>query len=124
MFEPRELAGLGDVREDSDLQHLDGFLGLLPSRHDDDRDGLVDHAKLLEKLQPVELFHLGIEHDEIGASPLHGRNGFTAVRGHEHLVGVTMFELPEETREGFILGRVGENENPLAKHRKTLSGAY
>jgi len=32
----------------------------------------VDHANLLEKLEPVELFHLGIEHNEIGASSLHG----------------------------------------------------
>jgi hypothetical protein len=30
------------------------------SCHDDDRNGLIDHANLLEKLEPVELFHLGI----------------------------------------------------------------
>jgi len=51
MFEPYEV---------SDLQHLDGFLGLVRSCHDDDRNGLIDHANLLEKLEPVELFHLGI----------------------------------------------------------------
>src|SRR2546425_8853506 len=111
MFEPCEVAGLGHVRENSDLQHLDGFLGLLLSCHDDDRDGLVDHPNLLEKLEPVELFHLGIEHDEIGAAPVHGGNGFAAVLGGKHLVGATVLEQPEEPREGSTLGPFGKNEN-------------
>src|SRR5439155_17259842 len=60
VLELREVAGLRDVREDSALQHLDRFVGLLLSGHDDDRDGLVERTNLLEKLEPVELFHLRV----------------------------------------------------------------
>ena len=116
MFEPREVAGLGDVREDSDLQHLDCFLGLLRSCHDDDREGRVDHANLLEQLEAVELFQLGIEHDKIGAPPVYGGNCFAAVLGSEHLVGATVLEQPEKPRQGSTLGPFGKNENALTTH--------